>query len=189
MRDRDRRAESAKSESAKSAVTIRPLEPSDASDLHRVLTQPGVLPGTLQFPSRSRAEVEKRFVETGPDRHAYTASIEGKVVGFAGLIIGPSPRVRHAADLWISVDENFQARGVGTALMHALCDLADRWLGLVRISLKVNADNAHAIRLYERFGFEHEGRARADALRDGAYIDSIYMGRVRPPPKFTGGRA
>jgi putative acetyltransferase len=171
---------------AKADVVIRPLEPSDAGDLHRVLTSPGVVPGTLQFPSRSRAEVEKRFVETGPDRHAYAAVVGGKVVGFAGLIVGPSPRVRHAADLWIAVDEDFHGRGVGAALMRALCELADRWLGLVRISLKVNADNAHAVRLYERFGFEHEGRARADALRNGEYIDSLHMGRVRPPPRLKG---
>ena len=179
MRARERRAK-------KSEVTVRPLEPSDGGEVHRILTSPGVVPGTLQLPSRSRAEVEKRFTEPGPDRHSYVARIEGKIVGFAGLIVGVSPRVRHAADLFIAVDEDFHGRGVGTALMRALCELADKWLGLVRISLKVNADNAHAIKLYEKFGFEHEGRARADSLRNGEYIDSLHMGRVRPPPRLKG---
>jgi putative acetyltransferase len=50
---------------------------------------------------------------------------------------------------------------------------------LVRLSLTVFADNEKAIRLYEKFGFEKEGRLRKAAIRAGKYEDEWAMGRVR----------
>jgi hypothetical protein len=40
-------------------------------------------------------------------------------------------------------------------------------------------DNAAAIALYEKFGFEIEGSHRRLAYRDGEYVDSYSMARVR----------
>ena len=41
-------------------------------------------------------------------------------------------RRRHVAMLGIAVAPEAQGQGVGTALMQAMCDYADRWLGLLR---------------------------------------------------------
>ena len=76
--------------------------------------------------------------------------------------------------------DDWQGKGVGKELMRAIVDLADNWLNLTRLELEVYADNEPALRLYERFGFEVEGRLRQHALRDGQFIDSIMMGRLRP---------
>jgi len=57
--------------------------------------------------------------------------------------------------------------------------LADEDLGLLRVQLEVNADNAGAIALYESVGFETEGRLRQTIVREGAYVDSLVMGRLR----------
>jgi putative acetyltransferase len=64
--------------------------------------------------------------------------------------------------------------------MRAGVDLADNWLNLTRLELEVYTDNEAAIRLYERFGFEVEGTLRQHAFRDGQYVDSHMMGRLRP---------
>jgi putative acetyltransferase len=64
--------------------------------------------------------------------------------------------------------------------MHAIIDLADNWLNLTRLELEVYADNEAAIHLYERFGFEIEGTLRQHAFREGRYVDSKMMGRLRP---------
>ena len=79
----------------------------------------------------------------------------------------------------MAVHDAFTGRGVGTAMMAAALDLADNWLNLRRVELKVYADNARAIALYERFGFEREGRLRDYAWRAGAYVDSLAMARLR----------
>jgi putative acetyltransferase len=64
--------------------------------------------------------------------------------------------------------------------MAAAVDLADNWLNLTRLELEVYADNEAGIHLYERFGFVVEGTMRQHAFRDGVYVDSIMMGRLRP---------
>ena len=61
----------------------------------------------------------------------------------------------------------------------ALIDAADNWLDLKRLELTVYVDNAPAIGLYRKFGFEVEGTRRADAFRDGKFVDSLMMARVR----------
>ena len=73
-------------------------------------------------------------------------------------------------------------QGVGTALMAALCEYADRWAGVLRLELNVYTDNLPAIALYRKFGFEVEGTHRGYALRDGVYVDSYSMARWHPNP-------
>jgi putative acetyltransferase len=69
---------------------------------------------------------------------------------------------------------------VGTVLLGAALDLADRWLQLRRLELQVYADNAAGIALYARHGFVEEGRHRDFAFRDGAFVDAISLARLRP---------
>ena len=90
------------------------------------------------------------------------------------------PRRKHVGAIGISVHADWQGKGVGKELMRAIIDLADNWLNLTRLELEVYADNEAAIHLYERFGFEIEGTLRQHAFRDGRYIDSKVMGRLRP---------
>ena len=79
----------------------------------------------------------------------------------------------------MAVHDAWQGQGAGSALMAALLEVADRWMGLSRVELTVYADNARAIGLYERFGFEREGLHRNFAFRDGAYVDALAMARLR----------
>ena len=71
---------------------------------------------------------------------------------------------------------------MGTALMQALCDYADNWVGALRLELGVYTDNAPAIALYRKFKFEIEGTQRGYALRDGRFVDSHMMVRFHPQP-------
>ena len=72
--------------------------------------------------------------------------------------------------------------------MTAICEHADRWVGALRIELTVFADNAAAVHLYRKFGFEIEGTFKAYALRDGVYADVVSMARLHPsPPSIRGG--
>ena len=80
----------------------------------------------------------------------------------------------------MGVHDDWQGKGIGTALMRACVEMADKWLNLTRLELEVYTDNEAAIRLYERFGFEREGTLRQYAFRDGQYVDSYLMARLRP---------
>ncbi len=83
------------------------------------------------------------------------------------------------------VHDEWQGKGIGKALMSAGLDLADKWLNLTRLELEVYTDNEPAIRLYEGFGFEREGTLRQHAFRDGHYVDSYMMARLRPSSSAT----
>lgn len=161
-------------------LTIRAAEPRDVDALTAMANLPGVRHGTLRTPFTPRTFVEKR-IAGGPGTHTLVAEENGAVIG-QGVLFQGSGRTAHAAEVVLWAHDDHSGRGVGTALMEAMIDLADNWLGLRRLALTVNADNARAIGLYERMGFEREGVLRGDVLRDGVLIDSYAMARLRDAP-------
>ena len=84
--------------------------------------------------------------------------------------------------LGIVVAQAWQHQGIGTRLMHALCEHADQWAQLLRIELTVFSDNHGAIALYQRFGFRHEGLHVGYAMRHGVFADVVSMARLHPKP-------
>lgn len=162
-------------------IRVRHAEISDAEAITRVYTAPRVCWGTLQLPYASIEQYRKRLAEPTPGVYILVAEVEGQVVGSLGLHVNQHPRTNHSASFGMGVRDDFQGKGIGTALMQTMVDLADKWLNLKRIALEVYVDNEPAIRLYTKFGFEVEGRLRALAFRDGALVDVLAMARLRLP--------
>jgi L-phenylalanine/L-methionine N-acetyltransferase len=162
-------------------LKIRRAQPDDYLAVYDMFITPGVIAGTMQLPYPSRELWRQRLADTPENYLNLVAVVDDRVVGMLGLETFPNkPRRRHVGRIGISVHDEWQGKGVGTALMAAAVDLADNWLNLTRLELEVYADNEAAIHLYERFGFTYEGTLRQHAFRDGKYIDSNVMGRLRP---------
>jgi len=166
---------------AQTDILIRPVEPEDWPDVAAIYDQPGAIAGTLQMPFRSKAFQKQRLEATATDRFHLGAEIDGKLIGTA-MLMRFELRRAHVGSFGMGVHDAYQGRGAGGALLGALLNIADRWLGLTRIELTVYADNARAIGLYERFGFEREGLHRQYALRDGVLIDALAMARLTRRP-------
>ena len=163
-----------------SEIQIRGMEPADADALHEIFqSSPHVMANTLQVPWRSAEFTRERFAKPAPDSHRLVAVIDEQVVGNLGLELVTAARRRDVASMGMSVHASFQNRGVGTALMNAMVDLADNWLGIRRIELEVWTDNLAAVHLYEKFGFVIEGTAHQYARRAGEFVDAYYMARLR----------
>ena len=163
-------------------ITVRHSELEDYKALHLIFSGPKAVAGTLQMPF-PRAEMwRERLSEPPEGLYSLVACVEREVVGSLGLETFPARwRMRHVGSIGMAVRDDWQGKGVGTALMEAALDLADNWLNLTRIELRVYADNAAAaIALYEKFGFEVEGTHRRLAFRDGEYIDAYSMARLKP---------
>lgn len=106
-------------------------------------------------------EGEAKFLQGQADSEngiEILAEIDGTVVGMAGIsCVGPKSKVRHRAEFGISVDKAYWRLGIGRALTAACIDCA-KAAGYAQVELSVVADNAHAIALYESFGFREFGR-------------------------------
>ena len=161
-------------------VTVRRAEIRDAESLMATHSMPRAMAGTLQLPFPSVDAWRKRIGENSADDYVLVAEADGVLVGSLGLHPSSrSPRRRHAAGIGMSVHDDWQRRGVGTTLLRAAIDLADKWLNYRRLELTVYTDNVAALALYSKFDFEIEGTLRDYAFRDGHFVDAYTMARVR----------
>jgi putative acetyltransferase len=160
-------------------VAIRATRSEDAAGIFEIYNQPAFRSGTLALPYESFETVRTWLEPSSPRVLTLSAELEGRVVGAAALrpFFG---RRAHAAEFWIAVHEDFNGRGIGSRLLAAIIDTADNWLNVTRIEMTVFTDNARAIALYEKFGFEIEGTHKAATFRDGAFVDAHCMARLHP---------
>ena len=161
-------------------IKVRRAEPADFEAFWRIFQDESAYSGTLQAPYPSREAWRKRLAEPAEGHYVFVACAGEEVVGNAGLHpLGASPRRAHAMMVGMSVPSAWQGKGVGTALLAAMCGFADGWLNVMRLELTVYTDNERAIALYRKFGFEIEGTHRAYALRAGRYVDAYAMARIK----------
>ncbi len=173
--------------------TIRAFTEEDLPAATAIRNLPGARWGTLATPYESLERWRKhRAANPQPDNLHLVACHAGQVIGTAMLFPNQLKRRAHVASIGINIHDDWVGKGAGTALFAALIDAADNWLGLKRLELHVYTDNPAAIALYQKFGFEIEGREIQDAFRTGAYVDSYIMSRLRgdlpkdtsaPPPR------
>jgi len=107
--------------------------------------------------------------------------VDGHMIAQVGLKVLRHRR-SHVGLIGIMVHDDYTRRGIASALLAAMLDLADNWLNLHRLELQVYTDNEAAINLYQKFGFEIEGTLRDYAYGDGRYLDAFEMARLRPCP-------
>ena len=163
-------------------LTIRHAEPDDYLALARIYNYPLAAGGTLQIPVQSAEVWKQRLSNVAPQDRILVAVADGEVVGNLGLHPQTNVRRAHVAGIGMAVRDDWHGKGIGKTLLRSAVDLADNWLGLIRLELTVWADNAVAQRLYASEGFVVEGTHRAYALRHGRYTDAIAMARLHPAP-------
>ncbi len=162
-------------------VKIRRVVAADAEALYQTYLEPSVYSGTLQLPYPS-LETWRERASANNANVLLVAEVDGEMAGNIGLHPEAARRRIHAASLGLSVVARWQGKGVGSALLAAVIELADNWMALTRLELTVFVDNQRAISLYERHGFVQEGLFRQFALRDGVYLDALCMARVIAAP-------
>lgn len=163
-------------------LIIRHAEPDDYLALAHIYTCPLAAGGTLQVPLQSAEVWKQRLTNLAAHDRLLVAVADGEVVGNLGLHPQTNVRRAHAAGIGMAVRDDCHGQGIGRALLRSAVDLADNWLGLIRLELTVWSDNTVAQRLYANEGFVAEGTHRAYALRQGQYTDALAMARLNPAP-------
>lgn len=163
-----------------SGIVIRHAEPGDTEAVHRLFTQPEVYYNTLQVPHPSRAMWQERMNQKSPGQYHLVAIVDDQVAGHLMIAAETRPRRSHVASFGLCVDAARHNQGIATALLREMIAMCDNWLRIERIELTVFVDNAPAIALYQKLGFDIEGTGKRYGLRDGDYIDAYFMAPLRP---------
>lgn len=161
-------------------LAIRPACEADAKDLIAYLDKIGAESDNLLFGADGCGfdeTQEARFigaVQASKNSCMLLGLDKEQIVAVCTLQGGFRPRVAHRAELAVSVCRSHWRRGVGTAMLTAAIEQA-RQMGLCVLELQVRADNAAAIALYEKMGFDTIGTFAKFMCVDGVYHDAYLM--------------
>ncbi len=97
-----------------------------------------------------------------------------QIIGDASLKFNLQKALKHKAELGITVHDDYQNMGIGTALLNHLIKIA-RMKKLRKVWLQVSIHNDRAINMYKKAGFEIEGRLCKESYVDGKYRNEYRM--------------
>jgi len=160
-------------------ITVRPVTEADAEPLHRFMVRivSERLPVLYERSAAPSIEEEREFIRaTGQNSGSaiFVAISEGKIVGVLDFHREKRQQTAHGGSFGMSVSKECRSQGIGTLLLEALISWA-LTQGISRLELQVFENNRSAIRLYERMGFQHEGRRRRAIVVNDKKIDSLLM--------------
>lgn len=173
-------------------VWLRPLE---ARDLPAYVA--GVNDIEVGWMAGYRMPVSLEQAAAWRDRHLEQWRL-GEAYHFAVCIVGDDRfigtvwfkqvnRFDGNAELAIFMDHEHIGTGWGTDAQRTLLAFGFGTLGLERVWLTVNADNARAIRSYEKVGFQREGVMRRSFRIKGRLADTFLMSILRDEWESTAG--
>ena len=162
------------------SLTIRGLS---SADLEAVLALHRAAAEGQSGLARRPDEIEPGYIAHFLDHATIRlgAFVDGQLAGEIHVTrLGPRQFHHVLTDLTVAVNPAVQGSGVGGALFEALFAAARALTPPVeRVELMVRAGHAGAIRLYERLGFQVEGRfPRRVRLADGTVEDDVAMVKI-----------
>ena len=163
-------------------LVLRSCTPDDAEALLKVFIQTlGETDNLLIYPDECEytTESEAQFLKGKQDSEReceILAFLDGRLVGTAGITaVGTQIKLRHRASFGVCILKEFWGLGIGEQLVRACIDSA-RKAGYIQLELDVVADNARALALYKKLGFEEYGRnPKGFLLRTGECKELVYM--------------
>ncbi len=102
---------------------------------------------------------------------------EGKkerIIGSATLSFYLQEIYCHRADLGLTVHDEYQNLGLGTAMLNHVLEIA-KMKKLKKVHLRVTSNNTRAIHVYEKCGFKIEAGFKKERLQRGEFRDEYRM--------------
>jgi L-phenylalanine/L-methionine N-acetyltransferase len=160
------------------SFSVRHSESRDTEQIRQIFAEPSNYAGTLQLPYPS-VELWEKYLSNRAEGHFSLVACQAQtILGHLGLDVSQRLRRRHVATLGMAVKTSARRQGVGSALLSAGIEFAERWCEVRRIEIQVYVDNEAAIALYRKFNFGIEGTYKRYAFRDGAFVDAYGMARL-----------
>jgi aminoglycoside 6'-N-acetyltransferase len=153
-------------------VVLRPVTADDVPELARIRATPQVRRwwrGGDDLVAEITADL------TDPEVTLFAIEVDGRVVGGIEYHEETSPDYRHAG-IDIYLDPTVHGRGYGSDAVRTLSRYLIVDCGHHRLTIDPAADNAPAIRAYEKVGFRPVGRMRQyERGADGTWHDGLLM--------------
>jgi RimJ/RimL family protein N-acetyltransferase len=166
-------------------IRLRADERADIPFFVQWLNDPEVIEHLSFFLPLSQAVEEGWFdamLKLPPEQQSLAIEVKSgeswKLVGNCGWM-NFDWRARSAEVGLFLGDKSCWDQGYGTEVMRLLLQQGFETLNLNRVFLRVDETNARAIHVYERVGFQHEGRLRQAVYRNGLYQDTLIMSVLR----------
>ncbi|HVV64006.1 MAG TPA: GNAT family N-acetyltransferase [Rhizomicrobium sp.] len=163
-------------------LSVRPLAPVDYEALRDIRLEALRLHPEFFAADLAQEEAASREEWLARLSSAVTLGgfLDGRLCGLLVLARPSRPKLAHTGEVGaMYVREEARGTGLADALMHAAIDLASRQME--QLKLTVNAQNARAVRFYERHGFREIGRIPKSLFVDGRYYDELLMLRRVSP--------
>ena len=168
-------------------VAIRPLTAEDNEKIYEMFKAMSEEALRWSMPPYTRERIE-RWMSNIKNLIILGAEHDRRLIGYAQIGKGSQPRRIGTAGLAIYLHQDYHGVGLGTEMTGLLLEAAEEH-GVHKVNLDTVAENEAAIRLFEKMGFEVEGRIR-DSYRgaDGGYHDIIAMGKILQEQEKTGAK-
>ncbi len=161
-------------------VILRAIEPDDVPQLWEWMQDEELMRlRDYPMPPTSLDQARREF-EQSPDNsadhlHLAITTLDGELIGETTLR-DIDQRNRGAIFTIAIGDRKNWGHGYGSDATRCLMKYAFEQMNLHRIDLFVHATNERAIKAYEKYGFQHDGRLREAHYMDGKYSDVLLMG-------------
>ncbi len=165
----------------KTEITFRELDAHDAEVVLDYLNKVGGETDFLTFGEEGisyTVEQEKvvlRNMKETERNYMIGGYINENLVTIGSITSSSKKRLKHKADIGISVLKDYWNIGIGSRMMEYLISLCKE-KNFKKIDLLVYENNEKAIKLYEKFGFIKEGLLSRDVLIEGNFYSSYHMG-------------
>jgi putative acetyltransferase len=162
---------------------LRARRPEDADEIQSLFHERGFLDNALMRDPFADADEINAWLDSiaATQRYELVAVHGDGCLGFAALY-GQLGHHNHCAALFLGVREAARGQGVGDFMLAALMATARRVAGFAKVHLTVLVDNAPAIALYRKHGFEIEGLHRRFARRGEHIVDAYSMAALLDGP-------
>lgn len=113
-----------------------------------------------------------------PGSFLLVAMIDEKPAGYLVLEANPASKLQHTAWLNMGIVDRFRRQGIGIHLVETAIERTKREGKVEIIYLMVRSDNAGAVQLYKKTGFEVLTRLEKDTKIGSDYYDGMLMRKL-----------
>lgn len=164
-------------------LTIRGQRSDDLEQLFGLMNTESLVVNSFELPYGAEDSFRDRYGNQPAGTHTLIAetslpSGRKRIIGAAWLRTTSRRRRIHSGELTLVVHPDYQQTPDEAALLQAVLDFADNWLGLRRVEVVVYTVQTERVDVLEQHGFEREATMQRYAIRAGVYSDAYLLARL-----------